>query len=279
MPIQRRHVIGAPHIYYLHARCALGQALLATAAEQQAMRSLLELLRRCFDLRVYAYAIEGDAYHLVLRHADRLVESDERLSQRWSLLGGRHGPPPERLRRRFTTLDGLMQTLAQRFSHDFHRRNGGRGSIWAGRYRACLLADDAALLAAVAWVEHGLGPKLPSCASSFAQRRRAVLEPPQLARLPLRITPGGEVVPSDEAILNLPPPAAADEPSLLDRFVATLDSNAVAGYGEALARAWTLGRPESLTEALARLGRHSGRGRSRSLRELDDELGLCGVWG
>jgi hypothetical protein len=65
----------------------------------------------------------------------------------------------------------------------------------------------------------------------------------------------------------------------LDRFSATMRTEHLSMYGEAIQHGWALGRPESLTDVLTRLGRGQGRGRSRSLRDLSDELGLCGVWG
>jgi len=43
---------------------------------------------------------------------------------------------------------------------------------------------------------------------------------------------------------------------------------------------WALGRPERLRAVLARPARSSGGGgRGRVLRDLDDDRGLCGVWG
>lgn len=276
--LRRRAIEGAPHTYYITGRSANDRPVLGPLRDLRAFTDLLERVRQVFDLRLYAFAVEPSAYHLVLRHADEAVEGDERLRERWALLGGRQPPDAARLRRRLTSLGGVMQTFTQRYSHEYHRRHGGRGHLWAGRYRACLLADDAALLAAVAWVEEETGARLPATATS-RHRLRGGRGAPQLAPLPVRATPDGSAVPADDALLALPPPTPEDEQDLFLRFAAALDAPARAAYGAALRRAWTIGRPESLTEAVARLGRARGRGRSRRQRELDDDLGLCGVWG
>ncbi|TVR08456.1 MAG: hypothetical protein EA401_13935 [Planctomycetota bacterium] len=75
------------------------------------------------------------------------------------------------------------------------------------------------------------------------------------------------------------PPSPGNDQDLFDRFCQQLPSESADEYLKAALHSWALGRPESLTEALSRLARGPGRGRSRRARELDDELGLCGVWG
>jgi len=277
MPLRRDLLAGPPHSYYVQGHCA-GDLAPLDEDESRYFLALLERIRRVFDLRLYAYLILPDGYRLVFRHAERVVDSTEHLRERWRLLGGRSAPREDRLRRRLTSLSGVMQTLTQRFSMEHHRRRGGQGHLWAGRYRACLLADDTALLAVVSWLERVAAATQPAERSS-GSRRRGGDASPALAPLPLRATPGDEVVPADDSTMALPPPTAEKECELLDRFAGTLNAENLASYGAAVDKAWTIGRPESLAEALARLGRQSGRGRSRRLRELDDELGLCGVWG
>jgi hypothetical protein len=277
MALRRATITGPPHTYYLTARSSWGRDCLREREDRQGFLDLVELLRQAFDLRLYAYALQPDAYHLVLRHRADFPEDHDHLVRRWQLLGG-GTPPLDRLQQRLTSLSGLMQTLAQRSSRAWHRRNGGRGPLWAERYRACLLADDAALLAAVAWVETVPSRELPPAATSRDQPRTSSALP-QLAPLPLRSTPDGEIFPADETPLDLPPPPPQEAERLFRRFSASLGSAVIETYGQALLQGWSLGRPESLTEPLARLGRSQGRGRSRQLRELDDDFGLCGVWG
>ncbi len=263
----------APHTYHVQVRCALGQALF-DADESARLLALAERLRQAFDVRVFAYLVQGSGVHLVLRHAVDAPPED-RLRQRWALLGGRVAMPIARLRQRFTSLAGFMQTLLQRFARDWNQRHGQRGHLWAGRYRACLLADDAALIAAVLWLE---GAHAGLVASSAGLHGGAA-GPVALAPLPLRVGPDQQRFLSDEAPPGLAPPPGSESQRWLDRFRDELGEANRAIYGAALERGWALGRPDSLSETAARLGRSAGRGRSRQVRELDDELGLCGVWG
>lgn len=275
--MRRDTLIGPPHTYYLTAATSWDQPCFAQREDRQLVIDLIEQLRQTFDLRIYAFAIEARRYHLVLRHQAELSDDDATLLRRWHR-GGGSGGDPTALRRRLTSLPGLMQTFAQRTSRVWHRRHGGRGPLWAERYRSCHLADDTALLMAVAWVQSGPGAAAPPAASS-RDRMRMIGGSPQLAPLPIRATADGEIYPADETPLDLPPPSPTEADRLFRRFVDTIDGDQLTAYGGALAQGWSLGRPESLAEALARLGRSSGRGRSRRLRELDDDFGLCGVWG
>ncbi len=267
--------MGAPHTYLVSVRCAQEQPALARAGECPALLAVIERLRQAFDARIFAFRIEAGGLSLLLRHR-AVADSDERLRERWRSLDGAHSTLP-RLRARFTSLGGFMQTLLQRYSREWNRRNQGSGHLWAARYRACLLADDAALLAAVVWMEDvSLHPQAAIASSHAGHDGGAAIT---VATLPLRLGPDDSMFTTDESPPGLAPPPERDSQRWLDRFAANLRRSDRRAYGLALERGWALGRPDSLSETISRLGRGSGRGRSRQLRDLDDELGLCGVWG
>ena len=149
----RELIAGEPHCYCVHAHSALGQEIFATGNEATEFLLLIERMRFCLDLRIFAYLILPDSYYLILQHQGQVRDHDHVLQERWhELTGSQRLLPASRLRQRFTSLTGIMQTLAQRYSRAYHQRNGGRGSIWGERYRACLLADDSAVLAAIAYL-------------------------------------------------------------------------------------------------------------------------------
>lgn len=277
MPIGRSHLSGAPHTYLVSVRCALGHPVFSVADEALSLLRQLDALRVAFDARIYGYRIEADRFLLALRHQGTIGGSDDRLRARWQAVGGGARTTPGRIRARLASLGGLMQTLLQRFSRDWNRRHGTTGHLWAGRFRSCLLADDAALLACVAWLEDPASHGHPACATSTGRGPSpATLT---LANLPLRLAPDGSLFPADDAAMGMTPPAEDALPGLFLTFAHSLTPGDLTAYGEALSTGWALGRPESLSETVARLGRSTGRGRSRQLRELDDRLGLCGVWG
>lgn len=275
--VPKRHsLLGNPNTYAVVVHCALGQPLLGEAGEAQAFLEHLELSRRSFDCRVFAYAVHARWFVMLVQHQHELSESDEALRHRWALSKGRRVLPLDRLRRRFTSLSGFMQTFLQGFSRAWNLRHDMRGSIWGRRYRACLLADDAALLAAIAWCEEH---ERTEAVRSSHSLHTASPDPVTLAPPPLRVGPDDQLFPADYSPPGLPPPPAHEVQAWLDRFSATIRNDHLSMYGEAIQHGWALGRPESLTDVLTRLGRSHGRGRSRSLRDLSDELGLCGVWG
>lgn len=267
----RSLLFAAPSTAWVSVRCALDQPLFSAAADRDDALTVIEQVRDGYDAALYAWCLAPGALHLVLQLPERLPVDDAWLRQRWQRAGGGAAIPADRLRKRLTDLGGCMQTLLQRMSRARNRRHGTRGAIWAGRYRACLIADDAALLAAIAWLEGDLARD--GVASSRDGRG------PRLAAPPLRVGPDGKWYPADECPPGLPPPEPGARQAWIARIADELGPEHRRAYGEAIAHGWALGRPESLTGPLARLGRGPGRGRSRSLRHLADELGLCGVWG
>jgi hypothetical protein len=275
--LPRHAIVASPSTYYVNVCAALDHSVFATNTDRAYFLSLVEELRRVFDVRVFAFALTRSQLHLLVQHREKLHESDDVLRNRWARLGSRGVPTPARLRARFSSLGGFMQTLLQRFSREWNRRHASRGRLWAGRFRAALLADDRALLAAIAWIEDERHVEHSLASSRNAHGSGA--EPIQLAPPPLRIGPDDFIFPADESPPSCAPPVGHDHDRWLERFAAGVSHTARAAYGRALRSGWALGRPESLASVLAKLARGDGRGRGRKLRELDDDLGLCGVWG
>jgi hypothetical protein len=267
------HPIGASTAaYYVNTVTSLGQPLLAEDEDRERFLTQLERVRAVYQARLYGFAVTATAVHLVVQVRDHQREHDGVVRARWRALATRAVPPAARLRARLSSLAGFMQTLLQRYSREWNQRRGTRGRLWASRYRATLLADDRAVLAASAWLERE--HTVIVSATSAAGRT-----PVTLAAPPLRLGPGEAVFPADEAPPGCVPPAPVDATRWLERFADGVSPASRAAHARALTSGWALGRPESLTAVLAHLGRAGGRGRSRKLRELDDELGLCGVWG
>lgn len=276
MPLARQQLCGAPHVYAVAVATALGIPRLAESGAAEILREHWELVRTVFDVQYYAWRIHDSGFTLILRHRHQALETDPALQRRWALLGTRSSPRAERLRERVTCLSGFMQTLLQTASRRLRQHCGGPGTWWAPRYRGTLLADDSALLAAICAIEHG-DDQPPCLASSRNHHHPGAC--PRLAAPPASTMPDGEVLPRDSTPFGIRPPPPGRDQELVDTFREQISSDQRSAYAQALDHAWALGRPESLSEAMARLGRNSGRGRSRRLRELDDDLGLCGVWG
>ncbi len=277
MPIIRKMMMGPPHTYVVQAETTQATPLF-DHDETAYFLHLIETIRKPFDARIFGYRITPTGFYLILRHIAVLNDSDEHVRKRWQSMGGSPLTPLPRIKHRFTSLGGFMQTLLQRFSRDWNKRHSRRGHLWASRYRACLLADDLALLASVAWAELIPKPRTTFVATSASMS--VVAETPiGLTPLPLRLGPDGSWYTADESPPGLTPLRDAQVNALFTTFAQGISPQDLTRYGTALCHGWAFGRPDSLSQTVSRLSRVGGRGRSRQIHDLDDQLGLCGVWG
>lgn len=273
--MSRRGVLAQPETaHYVCAQAAPDHAPLDELADQEQLLTLLERVRLVYQARVYAYALRPQAVHLALQLMPTHHLGDQALQARWRSLAGRSIVASERLRHRLGSLAGFMQTLLQRAARAWNTRHQRRGSVWAPRFRSVVLADDCAVLAATTWIERRMGVGATTSRGRHDAPGTVTLAPP-----PVRLGPREFLFPTDEAPPGCSPPAPGEAEQALARFAQSCSSAAVEAHGRALAHGWALGRPESLAGVLAGLARSGGRGRSRRLRDLEDELGLCGVWG
>lgn len=265
MALPRRSLLGWPHTYALGVRTALGAPILRKPAVLSVILEHMERCRTVFGLRIYALAVTPESLRLVIAHRAEVRVDESTLIERWSTLGPRSNLRGEALRERMTNLSGIMQTLLGTLSRRVNRVLDNRGSIWASRYRSCLLTDHAGLLAATAGCNHHQIGGIPPF--------------PTKTPLPLTEMWDGQILPQDEAPVGVLPPEPQRLPELTQQILHEIPETDYALYAHAIDHSWALGRMESLTETIGRLGRHGGRGRSRRPRDLEDELGIWGVWG
>ncbi len=175
----------------------------------------LILLADCFAVAIHAYAVMSNHLHLVLRLDPALPASwsDADVATRWVCLF----PPREDsevardakrerlmqqpdylavLRDRLGNLSWLMKCLAEPLARAANAEDACKGRFWEGRFKAQLLCDERALLAAMAYVD--LNPVRAGIAETLAlsdhtsiQHRLATLTPADLDR-PLRPVLGQE---------------------------------------------------------------------------------------
>lgn len=268
----RDPLLGHPHCYAVEIESAQALPILDRLGSD--LPRILEQVRSVFEARLYAWSATATRLRIVLQHVDRVGGDDAWLRDRWVKAGGIPGIKAEQLRRRLTSLAGFMQTLLQRLSRCHNAGRDQRGSVWARRYRACLLGDDDAVLAATLCCERRRdAPLLQSSAGAVAAAPPVRLAPP-----PIRLGPDGQWFHAEDGTPGLLPPPDDERPLWLARIAGEFSED-LERYDQALAHGWALGRSESLTGALQRLGRDEGRGRSRKLRDLGDRVGLVGLWG
>lgn len=118
---RRARVAVAGQVHHVVLRAQAGRTVLHDETDQA---SFLHALRESMvDVVVHGYALRPDMVHLLLRPA-----TGEALSR-------------------------AMQSLGRRFVAALHRRHGGTGSPWDGRFRAALVEPGAWTLLALRYVE------------------------------------------------------------------------------------------------------------------------------
>ena len=194
--------------YHLVSRC-VQQAFLfgrdpATGRDnshrKQWLVDRLKLLACCFAVEIYAYCIMSNHFHLIARY-DPLAcwgWSDEEVARRWvdafpptkkgKVLEERKpearelllGSPKRLLRARRTlgSLSDFMKHLKQPIARRANLESGTSGHAWDQRYYSGALLTEAALLAAMAYVDlnpvrAGIAERIEQCRhTSIAERVR-----------------------------------------------------------------------------------------------------------
>lgn len=132
----------------------------------------LLLLANCFAIAIHAYAVMSNHLHVVVQFdpAWQAGWSDAEVADRWVKLY----PPreaseaarahkrdlllqqPDRLavlRTRLADLSWFMKCLAEPIARSANTEDSCKGRFWEGRFKAQLLCDERALLAAMAYVD------------------------------------------------------------------------------------------------------------------------------
>jgi hypothetical protein len=186
MTIARRDIVteGVAGTYHCTARC-VRQAHLCGADKASGrtydhrkgwVRERLQFLAGVFAVEVLGYAAMSNHLHSVVRTEPERAAgwSDEEVARRWRVLcptqrmraAGERAPgageiaavlrAPGRvgeLRRRLGSLSWFMRCLNEHVARRANREDGCTGRFWEGRYKCRGLADAAAVLTALVYVD------------------------------------------------------------------------------------------------------------------------------
>ena len=186
MTIARRDIApeGVAGTYHCTARC-VRQARLCGVDEaggrnydhrKEWVRERLRELAAVFAVEVLGYAAMSNHCHTILRTkpAEAAGWSDAEVARRWLVLcptkrmrQAGEGEPgaaelgavqawPGRvaeLRQRLSSLSWFMRCLDEHIARRANREDGCRGRFWEGRYKCRALADEAAVLTALVYVD------------------------------------------------------------------------------------------------------------------------------
>ncbi|MCP3971011.1 MAG: transposase, partial [Rhodobacteraceae bacterium] len=123
-----------------------------------------------FAIRIHAYAVMSNHYHLVL-HVDQEQAAqwdDQEVAARWRQLFANapeldinaEGPPDVALgakvaqwRERLTDISWFMRCLNEHIARRANAEDGCKGRFWEGRFKCQALLDEGALLACMVYVD------------------------------------------------------------------------------------------------------------------------------
>jgi hypothetical protein len=123
----------------------------------------------CFAIGIYGYAVMSNHLHLVVHLGVNTAHSwpDQEVAQRWCKLFPyrdqddvfrieRLLKQPQRiaiLRQRLCSLSWLMRCINEPIARKANSEDGCTGRFWEGRFKCQVLADERAVLAAMAYVD------------------------------------------------------------------------------------------------------------------------------
>ena len=135
----------------------------------------LEVLVSMFAIKVCAYAVMSNHYHVVLHVDHQACDSwtDIEVLQRWTLLftgpllvqqflagaaldeasRNRVSEFVEEYRNRLQDISWFMRCLNEHLARKANEEDGCKGRFWEGRFKSQALLDDAALLTCMAYVD------------------------------------------------------------------------------------------------------------------------------
>lgn len=179
MPIARKHQIdlNATSFYHCISRC-VRQAFLCGKSKQTGKNyehrrewvvSRLSLLTQIFAIKICAYAVMSNHYHLVL-HVDTQTAqswSPEEVAARWKRLfkgtltdsknfelkTGDAEALIAKWRSQLTEVSWFMRCLNEFLARKANQEDGCKGRFWEGRYKSQALLDESALLTCMSYVD------------------------------------------------------------------------------------------------------------------------------
>ena len=140
----------AGHAHWLTQRGHNGNPVFADAADRMAFLAALKEAAVADMVQVHAYALLDNQVHLLATPATA------------------------------TGLSRMMQSLGRRYVSAYHRRHGGSGTLWEGRFRCAVVQPGATLLDVMCLIDGlpslaGLAPE--ACASSLGHRAGGERDP------------------------------------------------------------------------------------------------------
>ncbi len=122
----------------------------------------LKYLTDIFAIKICAYAIMSNHYHVVLYVEDKVAEtwSEAEIIRRWASIFPKDAEENKHLKQkiqlwkeRLTSISWFMRCLNEKIARDVNEEDDTAGRFWEGRFKSQALLDEGALLSAMVYVD------------------------------------------------------------------------------------------------------------------------------
>ncbi|MCS5709059.1 hypothetical protein CC99x_009100 [Candidatus Berkiella cookevillensis] len=122
----------------------------------------LKYLADIFAIKICAYAIMSNHYHVVLYVEDKVAEnwSEAEIIRRWASIFPKDAEENKHLKQkiqlwkeRLTSISWFMRCLNEKIARDVNEEDDTAGRFWEGRFKSQALLDEGALLSAMVYVD------------------------------------------------------------------------------------------------------------------------------
>ncbi|MGE4348721.1 MAG: transposase [Candidatus Berkiella sp.] len=122
----------------------------------------LKYLADIFAIKICAYAIMSNHYHVVLYVEEKQAQawSEEEIIHRWASIFPKDAKENKHIKEkiqlwkeRLTSISWFMRCLNERIARDVNEEDETAGRFWEGRFKSQALLDEGALLSAMVYVD------------------------------------------------------------------------------------------------------------------------------
>ncbi len=151
--VARLKVKGATAYYLITSHAVWERQKAFSRAEKDFFVKLLRRLSRLYFVKVLAYVMMDNHFHIVVKVESGEEFSDEEIMVRVEKFYGRKRGKPFYWRRRLSDLSEFVKSLKQSYAQWYNSKHKRKGHLWSDRFHSVLLEEGKALLAAMVYVD------------------------------------------------------------------------------------------------------------------------------
>ena len=145
-----------PGYYHAYNRSVFEINIFEKEKEKKIFFSILEVLLKAFFVTLLDIKLMKNHYHLVFKIQIPDSLEDEEIERRIKILHPKKKYDPakkNKYKEKLGDISQFMKALQERFAMQYNNDHNRYGHVWAGRYESTILADEAAALNCLCYLE------------------------------------------------------------------------------------------------------------------------------